>query len=298
MVPHDEPMTFSNSTGMGAGAGMNGVRLSHNQQQRNLRSSGQLHFYVMGDAPYLDKELERFPLQVAALENRADFTVHVGDMKQRNLECPSGSYEQVASILKDSPSPTFIVPGDNDWYECADSEAAYDVWQDTLGLLDEHWTKKAYDVRHQPGRPEHFAFTFNDVHVIGLHVVHASFVTQPMLFNISDDTTAWFRNELPHIAAAKAVVIFAHTFPSHPKYNPFYKALENAVLTMPSTPFVYLQGEHHNFQVDNPFPWAGNFVRVIVDKGGRADPLEVVCDADAGTPFKFKRRPLSWVDPM
>ena len=260
---------------------------------RRLSTQGHVHFYVMGDTPYLVREIERFPYQLAALESRADFMVHVGDMKKRRMDCLESEYQVIASMLREAPCPTFIVPGDNDWFECADSQGAYSIWQESLGLLDEHWTRKSFEVRHQPERPENFAFTHNNVHVIGLHIVHASFNVEPMLYQIGEDALRWFRNELVHMAEAKAVVIFAHAYPFHPKYNDFLRALQDTVQLMYNKPFLYVQGEHHNFQVDNPIEFSSNFVRVVVDKGGIADPLEVVCDTNSEIPFKLKRRPLS-----
>lgn len=42
-----------------------------------------VRFYAMGDAPYSNVEKENLPLQIAMLDESADFAVHLGDMQDR-----------------------------------------------------------------------------------------------------------------------------------------------------------------------------------------------------------------------
>ena len=68
------------------------------------------------------------------------------------------------------------------------------------------------------------------------------------------------------------------------------KASISFVVRNPEKPFLYIQGEKQLFLADNPIPGVDNFLRVLVDKGGIADPLEVLVHPDTEVPFKLKRR--------
>jgi hypothetical protein len=267
------------------------------QKVRGLshQNGHRLHFYVMGDAPYLKKERIRFPLQVASLDERPDFLVHVGDMKIRSLDCPEEDYRDMRDMLRAHSRPSFIVLGDNDWFECGDRMGAYNLWHANLGKMESHWPSSEFSVFRQRNRTENFAFVNNHILVMGLHVVHASFQVEPLLYDIVDDSVAFLRSYADWIKSddIEAVVIFAHAFPHHPKFESFLSLLTEVVTSASDTSFIYLHGDDHIFKVDNPFPSLDNFLQVAVDKGGIADPLEVVVDTSSSHPFKIKRRPLS-----
>ena len=260
-------------------------------RQRGLRQTRTLHFYALGDVPYLDRDWESLPSQIDALSSYADFAMHVGDLKKRSTRCRERDYTSFAAIMQKSLVPVFNTIGDNDVVECANSLDAYALWQSTFGNFDSKWIKP-FTVSRQDGRPENFAFEHNYVFVIGLHVVHASFKEDPILYSVVEDSLAWLVGHEEAIRNSKAVVIFGHTYPVHPKYLPVKEALISLVTSLPDTPFLYIQGEKHNFLADNPIAQANNFLRVIVDKGGIADPLEVLVDPEADVPFKLKRRAL------
>jgi hypothetical protein len=257
--------------------------------RRGLSESETLHFYALGDVPYTAPEWKALPLQVEALSPSADFVMHVGDLKVRSMSCRERHYTDFASIMHKSPVPVFNTIGDNDVVECANISHAYSLWHATFNDFDSHWNKP-YSVSRQTGRKENFAFEHNNVFVIGLHVVHTIFDNAPMMYSVVEDSAAWWLAQERRMKRAKAVVIFAHTFNNQPKYHALRKALISFVVRNPEKPFLYIQGEKHLFVADNPIPGVDNFLRVVVDKGGIADPLEVLVDPDAEVPFKLKRR--------
>jgi hypothetical protein len=258
------------------------------------RRLGGIHLYALGDVPYLPRDWEALPAQLDALEPQADFVMHLGDLKKRSITCVEGDYRRFAQMMERSLIPVFNTIGDNCVIECSDSEEAYALWTKYLGNLDEKWTK-SFEVARQSSRSELFAFELHGIFVIGIHVVQASFQENPMLYDVLDDSLAWLQVHKEAFEQAKAVVIFAHTYPSQPKFSPVRKELESIVKSLPDTPFIFLQGNFHHFQVDNPIPEADNFLRVVVDKGGIADPLAVTVDPESEIPFKLKRRALSTV---
>jgi len=269
---------------------------TNNNNSRNLQvgpaQQRALHFYALGDVPYLDREWDSLPQQMKSLSPEADFVMHVGDLKRRSSSCTERHYTDFAHIMQQSLVPVLNTIGDNDVVECGDSFEAYALWKSTFEGFDDKWTKP-FVVTRQEARPENFSFSHNNVFVISLHVIHASFQEDPMLYSVVEDTLAWLLAHQDQMSQAKAVVMFGHTFPVHPKYAAIKTALmEIVTVHLPNTPFLYIQGEKHKFVVDNPIPEADNLLRVIVDKGGIADPLEVVVDTDSEIPFKLKRRAL------
>ena len=269
--------------------------LPNQDQDRRLTNTAHLHFYVMGDVPYREAERIRFPLQISSLDVRPDFLVHVGDMKKHSTLCTPENYKEMADMLKAHSRPTFVVLGDNDWFECEHRIASYNLWQKHLSKMERNWPTSGFQVEHQENRTENFAFVHNHVLVMGLHVVHASFNVEPMLYDIVEDTVSFFQSyfDLMTSDEIQAVVIFGHAFPFHPKFKAFQSVLMEAVVFATDTSFLYIQGDDHVFQVDNPLESPNNFLRVVVDRGGIADPLEVVVDTSSPYPFKLKRRPLS-----
>ena len=257
--------------------------------RRKLSRSGVLHFYALGDVPYIEPEVEALPLQMAGLSSNADFVMHVGDLKTRSQPCRKQYYNTFATIMERSLVPVFNTIGDNDVIDCEDVQNAYSLWHSTFKDFDNKWIKP-FQVRRQLGRMENFAFEHNGVFVIGLHVLHTNFTQAPMMYDVVNDTLAWWMSHESSMTKASAVVVFGHTYPEQPRFHKVKDALTRTVATLHDTPFLYIQGEKHSFVVDNPIPDADNFLRVIVDKGGIADPLEVLVDSRAEAPFKLRRR--------
>jgi predicted phosphodiesterase len=273
MVPHD--VTFDDGS-------------------RRLSSLDRVVFYVMGDMPYSSRDKLRLPIQMKALESRAEFVVHLGDMKDRDPDlCTADVYEDASDMLQESTAPVFVVPGDNDWLECKNKTDGFAKWSNTFARFEEKWSV-SLQARYQETRPENFAFVHNGVHFIGLHVLYASFQEEPELYTVVQDDVDWLSSEVfamqdPNVGA---IVIFGHEFPNHIKYLPLYELLEMTVKSI-DKPFLYIQGDLHVFTVGNPFPDADNFLLVSVDEGRIADPMEVSVDVGSPTPFKIKRRPVS-----
>lgn len=264
LVPEFEGIIKSSNT-----SNTNNTINNDNHSERKLPRSRSLHFYALGDVPYLERERQSLPQQMDSLSLEADFAMHVGDLKKRSSSCLQQHYTSFRNIMAQSLVPIFNTIGDNDVAECTDSLEAYATWLSTFDGFDDHaWPHKPFVVTRQIVRPENFAFTHNDVFVISLHVIHASFQEDPMLYSVVEDTLEWLLSHQDEMQQAKAVVVFGHTFPVHPKYVSIKTALAAIVTNLSDTPFLYIQGDKHMFSVDNPIPEADNLLRVVVDKGG------------------------------
>jgi hypothetical protein len=96
-------------------------------------------FYAMGDMPYAPAEDKLLPQQLAELPNDAEFVVHVGDIKQGSTACDEAVYLKVHGMLRKTVAPTFIIPGDNEWNDCADPDEAWQLWLQHFMRFDQYW---------------------------------------------------------------------------------------------------------------------------------------------------------------
>ena len=94
----------------------------------NFRGHETFSFYVIGDIPYtpaeeiiVEHQIKNMAVDaVPYLDNEgAQFAVHVGDIMKggRQADCSKWRYELVENLYKEHcPIPSFMLPGDNDWY--------------------------------------------------------------------------------------------------------------------------------------------------------------------------------------
>lgn len=257
------------------------------------RSQNTVSFYVMGDGPYGSKGRERFPDQLQRLTSRPEFVIHVGDVHERQKECNLALYDRAADdFLQHVHVPTFVLPGDADWYECNDKAESWNKWSSRFIMFHKNWSH-SLDVRHQVERPENFAFTHKGVLFVGFHVLDATVDDwDPWNEQVHDDTV-WLNQQLDTHAYGDdvgAVVLLCHAYAHPRRYKEFYEALMRHAKAL-DNPILYIHGDTHNFLVDRRFP-ASNILRVVLDTTRESDPTEVTVNAFGAVPFKLNRRPL------
>eukprot|EP00567_Pseudictyota_dubia_P011640 CAMPEP_0197450904 /NCGR_PEP_ID=MMETSP1175-20131217/27006_1 /TAXON_ID=1003142 /ORGANISM="Triceratium dubium, Strain CCMP147" /LENGTH=293 /DNA_ID=CAMNT_0042983453 /DNA_START=22 /DNA_END=900 /DNA_ORIENTATION=+ len=185
--------------------------------RRRIVTRKPVSFYAMGDAPYTSSERSRFPDQVKNIPNDAEFMIHLGDMKGVD-ECQSdGPYRLVSdAFLKHSNMPVFLVPGDNDYYDCADWKMGWSRWSSFFLFFHQRFSKGwVSKVVHQPGREENFSFKRRGVLFIGVHTVgyHKELKSAKKMDQLLRDDLEWTRQRittLPH----RVVVVFSHAAPT------------------------------------------------------------------------------------
>ena len=70
-------------------------------------------FYAIADVPYNATEIAALPLQIAGLPDDAEFLIHLGDIRSadQGAACTSRQFDEVASMLRQSRVPVFLVVG-------------------------------------------------------------------------------------------------------------------------------------------------------------------------------------------
>ena len=202
----------------------------------------------------------------------------------------------MAAVLKTSPTPTFIIPGDNCYYDCDNWQQGYEWWAENLLRLEQNWPITKFNVRRQVARPENFSITMHRVLFISVHTLWTRAIkNKPHWLRLENDNINWTRNQIRGFARAglvDAVVILAQAFPRPTLYSNFFDVISEEAASLPNMPFLFLQGDAHRFVQDTPFA-AKNILRTVVDRGGIADPVMVTVDTSLPNPFIFERRELS-----
>ncbi|HEY4398657.1 MAG TPA: metallophosphoesterase family protein, partial [Acidimicrobiia bacterium] len=75
---------------------------------------------VIGDTPYGDPALARFPSDVAKINGDPDVSLvaHLGDIKNGSSVCSDSYFSQIRSIFDTFQDPLVYTPGDNEWTDC------------------------------------------------------------------------------------------------------------------------------------------------------------------------------------
>ena len=151
-------------------------------------------FSVLGDTPYSTRDARKLKYQITNLSHSNEFAIHLGDIKTSRMPCSENWYQMVARILRQSPKPLFIIPGDNEWNDCFNPEEAWELWTRYFLHFDKQWPTNRRinrDSRH----PENFAFVSNGVLLVGINLVGGK-VLDPIQWALQDrDNIEWIETQ-------------------------------------------------------------------------------------------------------
>lgn len=245
-------------------------------------------FAAMGDMPYAEAQYAQMSGQIADFEPEVAFLVHLGDIKPGKLPCDEPIYARVATVLHQSKVPVFIVPGDNEYNDCADPLTAWRFWTTHFMRFDERWPSPNLNVQRQALRSENFAFVSRGVLFVGVHVVGGRVHDQAEWDQRHKECVAWLQKQIAsHGSKVRAMVILGHAAPAK-KHTAFFDGVTSIAKAW-TKPILYIHGDGHKWKKDHPFK-ADNILRVQVDAGGKAPPVRVTVTEDPEQPFIFDRR--------
>lgn len=243
----------------------------------------------MGDVPR--SEAEKIILQQQIRQHNqqspAQFVFHVGDIKSGSTPCDEDNYALVADYLKKLMVPVFIVPGDNEWNDCEDPGQAWKYWEQYFMAFDQNWVVP-FEVQRQTGYPVNSAFVQQDVLFVALNLVGGRIHDQAEWDVMQQNAVDWIEQQL-HRKRLLVAVIIAQANPDekHQLFmDQFLRLVENFM-----RPVLFIHGDGHLWLHDDPWQ-VPNLIRVQVDKGGIADPLQVTISGNKTKTFKFERFPL------
>ena len=167
-------------------------------------------FYAMGDVPYEPAEDTLLPRQISELPRDAEFVVHVGDIKSGSTPCDEAVYNKVFGMLTQSKPTVFIIPGDNEWNDCADPDNAWTLWKKHFTRFDQRW-KHRFAVLRQISRRENFSFVRNGVLFIGLNLVGGRLHDPDEWEKRHDDNLEWVKRNLRYYESKASCLLMNST---------------------------------------------------------------------------------------
>ena len=244
-------------------------------------------FYAMGDVPYTPPQETILKRQIAELPRDGRFLVHVGDIKAGEPPCDESVYANVSSILAACKTPVLIIPGDNEWNDCADPVQGWAFWQKYFRRFEQNW-RQQLPVFRQLEREENFSFVLGDVLFIGINIVGGR-VQDAAEWKIrhAQDLDWVRRNQKQFGDKVYSMVVFGHAAPAS-KHDDFFTPFSKDAQEF-DKPVLYIHGDGHKWIEDRPFD-AQNIQRIQVDQGGIAPPLKVTVRNSATPTFLFDRR--------
>ncbi|WP_406636008.1 hypothetical protein [Pseudarthrobacter quantipunctorum] len=77
-------------------------------------------FGVIGDIPYGDAEIAKFPARIQVMNADRDlkFVTHVGDIKNGSSVCSDEYFTNIRTQFDTFEHPLVFTPGDNEWVDC------------------------------------------------------------------------------------------------------------------------------------------------------------------------------------
>jgi len=287
--------------------------------QTSFQGHGTFSFYVIGDVPYtaaeeaiVEHQIRNMDVEsVPYLDNEgAQFVVHVGDIMKggKRADCSKWRYELIEDFYKDyCPVPAFMLPGDNDWYDCPNPNQGWRHWVDSFDGMEVHWDGTASPnyspipskVQRQSVRRENFSFTHGGVLFIGVNTVNR----EPYDINKNyqermNNNRDWIRqivrrhefNHKPSVAdedSIRAIFFFGHH-----RQSQFWRSLQDDLEDL-KVPMAYFHGNGHSWYAEEPFSDWPNFWISQVDMGGIAPPIRVTIQGTTEVAQQYPPRRLS-----
>jgi hypothetical protein len=126
--------------------------------------------------------------------------------------------------------------------------------------------------------------------MIGINMVGGRVFDQVIWNELLERDADWVEEQIKERGEqVKAMVVFAQANPREDKHALFMNRFRKLVKEF-QKPVLYLHGDGHIWLYDNPW-LEENMIRVQVDQGGIALPLEVLISFESDSIFHFERNP-------
>ncbi len=270
-----------------------GTWVTTNNQAQGFFFEPATHFALIGDTPYADYQIEQVDEMIREINaSRAEFTVHVGDIKSGSTLCSDELIERRYDQLQQLRALVYT-PGDNEWTDCHRKAAGmYNPLERLAHLREVFFAKPTFTTGRRPFRVypqsldkgyapfvENALFVRSNVVFATLHVVGSN--NNLALWDGIGETTAAPKQERLDEAAARQAAALAwidRSFDAAEKIgaagvflamqaDPSFEAAEGSALRKGfdeilaklrdrsiafNRPVILAHGDSHYFRVDKP----------------------------------------------
>jgi uncharacterized protein len=253
----------------------------------------EVSFLAMGDSPYTGKEFYLIDKELENISRDTNFLIHLGDMKKNETNCDEKDYKDFRDLLKKSPVPVFIIPGDNDYFSCENRSKAKNFWDQYISEFEKHW-QIDFLVKRQETQKENFAFILERTIFVGINLFKKKDRSTVEFNQLLQNNISWIKENLNHYKGQiESLVVFAHDFSGlrnkndvyficqKPKfgswnlykYNKYFSDQFVSLANEFNKPILYVQGNHHCWTHDFPYKEAPNIERIVVDRVVNSSPI-------------------------
>mmetsp|Transcript_53576 Transcript_53576/g.81300 ORF Transcript_53576/g.81300 Transcript_53576/m.81300 type:complete len:764 (-) Transcript_53576:103-2394(-) len=259
-----------------------GITASGNNQAKGIAAitadgvGSAVSFYVTSDVPYDKEEETKLNKDLINIPADAEFLVHLGNIQQASETlCPWTRYDNVATVLKDSPVPMFMLPGAEDWTNCPSPSHSLTDWRESFEEFDTNFVH-GFQVLRDRVNPEAFAMLHKGVLFLGLHIV-----TGPV-HNEAEWTarevqmlTFYFGMTNLHKGQFRAIVLLGNARPS-PQQDQLFNTIFTSLKDI-QRPMAYIHANSGSGAVReyNPYQDNQSVIGVEIEDGGKNPPLKI-----------------------
>lgn len=262
----------------------------------------EVSFLAMGDSPYTDEGFYLIEKELKNIPRNSKFLIHLGDIKRKERGCAEENYGDFKNLLKQSPIPVFIVPGDNDYDFCKDKSKAKQLWDQYISEFEKHWELE-FLVKRQYEQRENFSFLLESTLFIGVNLFEKRSRDTIKFNKIMRNNIFWIKENIKqHEKSVSSLIIFAHDYSGLINEDNDYLVCNNINLTSWAKenyeskkyfsgqfialanefkkPILYIQGNHHCLMHDFPYKEAKNIERIVVDRVEKTPLVQITVNDD------------------
>jgi hypothetical protein len=217
-------------------------------------------FGVLGDTPYSALEAERLDLVIDEINReKLAFVVHVGDIggSTQAQACGDAWLVQRKVQFTRIRHPFLLIPGDNEWSECASPLERLKRWRETFCYTETIFRL----VRQQNEYCEHVRWEAGGRVFVTLNIPgNSNNVDHPEHAGRMAAAFEWL-DEAAKLGKPLVVLFQANPFVPRPGYESLRKKLQSMA------PLLVIHGDTHVYKTDEPLPgvqrvevWGSPFV--------------------------------------
>ena len=179
-------------------------------------------FFAIADSPYTDEGFYLIEKELENLPKDTRFIIHLGDIKPKEKQCEESDYRDFRDLLKQSPVPVFIIPGDNGYDVCENKLKAKQFWDRYISEFEKHWHLE-FLIRRQKEQRENFAILLESVLFVGINLFEKRDRDIIKFNKVLENNISWIKENIKkYQGQTKSLIIFAHDFSGLRKKNDDY----------------------------------------------------------------------------
>lgn len=229
------------------------------------QADDRLSFAVWGDMPYSRVERE-LAVDLLAEQSRQPlaFSLHIGDLKSGNQPCDDALFADRQALLAHSRHPLVLMPGDNDWLDCARASAGgHDPFERLAALRQRFFTAPTpFPLQRQAAAPENTRWIGHGVLFVGVNLPGSPLPDNAAAQALRRHVLDWLDEAaaLADLQTVRATVIAFHAHPGFAAHGRGGMSVRHAWFLdrlvawakHDRRPLLLIHGDTHTYRVDKP----------------------------------------------